>query len=73
MGGLPSLGYDVKDRKLIIMKRSPRPSAIFFTLPRARVGANPADELDAAGIVSKRRIAADGSQYGAQRFSRGAL
>src|SRR3954447_19625203 len=30
-------------------------------------------ELDAAGIVSKTRRAADGSPYGSQRFERGAL
>jgi predicted GNAT family acetyltransferase len=30
-------------------------------------------ELDAAGMVSKARMAADGSSYGGQRFSRGAL
>src|SRR4051794_2688616 len=30
-------------------------------------------ELDAAGIVSKARIAADGSPYGSQSFGRGAL
>src|SRR5271157_3750635 len=31
------------------------------------------DDLAAAGVVSKRRTAADGSPYGGQRFSRGAL
>ena len=31
------------------------------------------DDLAAAGVVSKRRTAADGSPYGGHRFSRGAL
>ena len=31
------------------------------------------DDLAAARVVSKRRVAADGSAYGGQRFSRGAL
>ena len=31
------------------------------------------DDLAAAGLVSKRRTTADGSPYGGQRFSRGAL
>jgi len=74
MGGLPSLGYDVKDRKLIVNEAEAATVRHIFQryleLGAVRILQT---DLDAAGIVSKRRTAADGSQYGAQRFSRGAL
>jgi DNA invertase Pin-like site-specific DNA recombinase len=74
MGGLPSLGYDVKDRKLIINEtEAATVRHIFQRYLELGSVRTLQTELDAAGIVSKRRIAADGSQYGAQRFSRGAL
>jgi site-specific DNA recombinase len=74
MGGLPSLGYDVRDRKLVVNEAEAATVRHIF-LRYLELGAvrTLQTDLDAAGIVSKRRIAADGSQYGAQRFSRGAL
>jgi DNA invertase Pin-like site-specific DNA recombinase len=74
MGGLPSLGYDVRDRKLVVNEAEAATVRHIFQryLELGAVRALQTD-LNAAGIVSKRRIAADGSQYGAQRFSRGAL
>jgi Recombinase len=56
------------------MKRKRRPCAISFDAilnsgPCALCG----NDLATAGVVSKRRIAADGSAYGGQRFSRDAL
>jgi site-specific DNA recombinase len=74
MGGLPSLGYDVKDRKLVINEAEAATVRHIFHryLELGAVRTLQAD-LDAAGIISKRRTASDGSQYGAQRFSRGAL
>jgi hypothetical protein len=74
MGGLPSLGYDVKDRKLVVNEAEAATVRHIFRryLELGAVRALQAD-LAAAGIVSKRRTAANGSPYGGQRFSRGAL
>ena len=74
MGGLPSLGYDVKDRKLVVNEAEAATVRHIFQryLELGAVRALQAD-LAATGVVSKRRTAADGSPYGGQRFSRGAL
>jgi site-specific DNA recombinase len=74
MGGLPSLGYDVKDRKLVVNKAEADTVRHIYQryLELGSVRQLQGD-LDAAGIVSKRRLASDGSAYGGQRFSRGAL
>src|SRR5580692_10997403 len=74
MGGLPSLGYDVKDRKLVVNEEEAATVRhIFHRYLELGAVRNLQSDLDAAGIISKRRIASDGSQYGAQQFSRGAL
>ncbi len=74
MGGLPSLGYDAKDRKLIVNEAEAETVRMIF---RRYPGLGSVRELkvslDAEGIVSKRRTAADGSAYGGHAFSRGAL
>ena len=74
MGGLPSLGYDVKDRKLVVNEAEAATVRHIFQryLELGAVRALQAD-LAATGVVSKRRTASDGSPYGGQRFSRGAL
>jgi site-specific DNA recombinase len=74
MGGLPSLGYDVKDRKLVINEAEAATVCHIFQR-YVELGSVRAlrDDLAAAAIASKLRKAADGSQYGGQRFSRGAL
>jgi len=74
MGGLPSLGYDVRERKLVVNEAEAATVRHIFRR-YLELGAVRAlrDDLAAAGIVSKRRTAADGSSYGGQKFSRGAL
>ncbi len=74
MGGLPALGYDVKDRKLIVNEAEAETVRMIFRryLDRGSVRELKAS-LDADGVVSKRRMAADGSAYGGHAFSRGAL
>jgi site-specific DNA recombinase len=74
MGGQPSLGYDVKERKLLVNEAEAETVRSIFRryLELGTVRAL-RDDLAAAGVVSKRRTAADGSSYGGQRFSRGAL
>ena len=73
MGGQPALGYDVKERKLVVNEAEAATVRYIFRryLELETVRAL-RDDLAAAGVVSKRRTAADGSPYGGQRFSRAA-
>jgi hypothetical protein len=74
MGGNVPLGYDVKDRKLII--NEPEAATVRVIFRRyAELGsvALLKAELDQLGIVSKRREGAGGRLAGGQHFSRGAL
>jgi DNA invertase Pin-like site-specific DNA recombinase len=74
MGGQPSLGYDVRNRKLVIKETEAKAvRMIFQRYVELKSVRNLKAELDAAGIVSKPRRGADGSPYGSQRFGRGAL
>ena len=74
MGGLPPLGCDVKDRKLIVNEAEASTVRMIFRryLELGSVRALKA-ALDEEGVVSKQRKAADGSPYGGKSFSRGAL
>jgi len=74
MGGLPSLGYDVQNRKLVVNDGEALTVIHIFRryVELRSVGALQA-ELDAEGIRSKRRTLADGTLYGGQKLSRGAL
>jgi site-specific DNA recombinase len=74
MGGNAPLGYDVKDRKLIV--NEPEAATVQLIFKRyAELGsvALLRGELDRLGIVSKRREGAGGRLAGGQHFSRGAL
>jgi len=74
MGGLPSLGYDVKNRKLVVNEEEARIVLhIFRRYVQLRSVRALQAELDAAGIKSKGRTLADGTAYGGQKLSRGAL
>jgi site-specific DNA recombinase len=74
MGGMPPLGYDVKNRKLVVNHDEARTVVDIYRryLPLKSVHALK-DELAGAGIRSKRRVRSDGSAYGGQKLSRGAL
>ena len=74
MGGNVPLGYDVKDRKLIV--NEPEAATVRLIFKRyAELGsvALLKAELDRLGLVSKRREGAGGRLAGGQHFSRGAL
>ena len=74
MGGNVPLGYDVKDRKLIV--NEPEASTVRLIFRRyAELGsvALLRAEVDRLGLVSKRREGAGGRLAGGQHFSRGAL
>jgi site-specific DNA recombinase len=74
MGGLPPLGYDVKDRKLVVNEEEARTVLHIFRryLELKSVRALKT-ELEEARIRSKRRTYADGTCCGGQKLSRGAL
>jgi DNA invertase Pin-like site-specific DNA recombinase len=74
MGGLPSLGYDVKDRRLIINEAEAKiVRHIFRRYTELKSVRLLKAELDAQGIVSKPRKASDGAPYGEKPLARGAL
>ena len=74
MGGNVPLGYDVKDRKLIVNEAEAETVRMIFQR-YAELGsvALLGHELDRLGVVSKRREGAGGVLAGGNRFSRGAL
>ena len=74
MGGTVPLGYDAKDRKLVINKAEARTVVdIYRRYLRLKSVRALQVELDTAGIRSKRRVRPDGTDHGTQRFSQGAL
>jgi site-specific DNA recombinase len=74
MGGLPPLGYEVRDRKLIINKDEAQTVLhIFRRYVDIRSVRALKEELDASGIHSKHRSLKDGTVYGGHKLSRGAL
>jgi len=74
MGGQPSLGYDVRDRKLIVNSAEAETVRhIFRRYTELKSVRELKEDLDSAGIVSKVRTASDGSRYGGQPIARGAL
>ena len=74
MGGLPPLGYDVQNRKLVVNdKEALTVLHIFRRYVQLRSVRALQAELDAAGVRSKRRKLANGTDYGGQKLSRGAL
>ena len=74
MGGTVPLGYDAKDRKLVINKAEARTVVdIYRRYLRLKSVRALQVELDTAGIRSKRRVRPDGTDHGNQRFSQGTL
>ncbi|HVV79078.1 MAG TPA: recombinase family protein [Pseudolabrys sp.] len=74
MGGTVPLGYDVKDRKLAVNKAEAKTVVeIYQRYLKLQSVRALRDDLAAAGIRSKRRFRADGSEYGHQKLSQGAL
>jgi hypothetical protein len=74
MGGNPPLGYDVGDRKLVVNEPEAETVRHIF---RRHVALGSVrclkEELDAAGILSKARVAESGRRWGGKPFARGAL
>jgi site-specific DNA recombinase len=74
MGGMPPLGYDVKDRKLVVNEAK---AQIVVDIYRRYLALKSVrdlkEELAARGIRSKRRARPDGTVYGGRPIARGAL
>jgi site-specific DNA recombinase len=74
MGGFPSLGYDVRDKKLIVNEAEANTVRnIFRRYTELKSVRLLKADLNAKGIVSKARRAADGTGFGAKPLARGAL
>src|SRR3979490_1520612 len=74
MGGMPPLGYDVKNRKLVVNDAEARIVVEIYRRYLALKSVHALrEELAGAGIKSKRRMPPDGAAYGGQKLSRGAL
>ncbi len=74
MGGHPPLGYDLKDRKLVVNDRETELVCRIFT-GYSETGCIKTlkAKLDSEGAVSKRRTSNAGIAYGGKPFTRGAL
>jgi hypothetical protein len=74
MGGLPPLGFDVQDRKLVVNEKEAETVRHLFGRYCALGSVRELQkELEIGKIFSKARMAADGTSYGGNPFSRGAL
>ncbi len=74
MGGYPPLGYDVKDRKLVLNSAEAETVRHIFRRYQELGSVRLLKEhLDETGIVSKHRSAPDGRPYGGKPVARGAL
>src|SRR5262245_35082232 len=74
VGGPLSLGYDVKERKLIVNKiEAETVRHIFRRYTELKSVRELKEDLDAASIISKLRTASDGRRYGGRPIARGAL
>jgi site-specific DNA recombinase len=74
MGGMPPLGYDVKDRKLVVNGNEAQTVVDIYRRYLALKSVRELHHaLAGAGITSKRRVRPDGTLYGGQEIARGAL
>ena len=74
MGGFVPLGYDAKDRKLVInQEEAERVCHIFRRYLELGSVYKLKVELDAKGITSKRRLGANGKAWGGRSITAGAL
>ena len=74
MGGCPSLGYDVQDRKLVINpEEADRVRGLFARYLELGSVHALKEELDREGAVSKHWVSRAGKEQGGYPFSRGAL
>jgi site-specific DNA recombinase len=74
MGGTPPLGYDLRDRRLVVNKREAETVRLIFRLYLEHKTLRPVvEELDRRSVVSKQWVSRGGVRHGGYRFGRGAL
>jgi site-specific DNA recombinase len=74
MGGVTPLGYDVRNRKLVVNEAEAASVCLIYRRYRELGSVRLLkDDLDRRGIRSKRRTYADATQAGGMSFARGAL
>jgi len=74
MGGVVPLGYQVRDRKLVVdEEEATSVRLIFERYAELKSTGLLAEELQERGVLTKRRELKDGRVFGSQPFSRGAL
>jgi site-specific DNA recombinase len=74
MGGVTPLGYDVRNRKLVVNEAEAASVCLIYRRYRELGSVRLLkDDLDRRGIRSKRRTHLDGAQAGGMSFARGAL
>ena len=74
MGGWPPLGYEVRDRRLVVVEREAAVVCrIFDRFAKIGSALMVARELNTAGEVTKRRIYAGGRQGGGKPWAKGAI
>jgi DNA invertase Pin-like site-specific DNA recombinase len=74
MGGCPSIGYDVRDRRLVVNQdEATTVRQIYQRYLKAGSVPKLKKDLDRDGVVSKIRVSRKGIRSGGQSFSRGAL
>jgi site-specific DNA recombinase len=74
MGGLPPLGYEVKDRQLLVVEAEAETVRYIYRRYAALASVRLLqEELDRSGIVSKRRVDRFGRESGGKPLARGAL
>jgi site-specific DNA recombinase len=74
MGGNLPLGYDARERKLVINAKEANTVRLIYGLYRELGSVRRLkEELDRRGIRSKQRVSGEGKRSGGQPFSRGAL
>jgi DNA invertase Pin-like site-specific DNA recombinase len=74
MGGTVPLGYDVRDRHLVVNAKEAQTVRLIFQLyVELKSVRRVRDELDRRSIVSKKRVSRAGARSGGVRFGRGAL
>ena len=74
MGGVPPLGYDIRERRLVINPaEAKKVRHIYERYLELGCVRQLSQELDKKGIVSKVRVSQKGIKSGGCRFSRGAL
>ena len=74
MGGNPPVGYDIKDRKLVVNKDEAKAALYLFERYKdTGCVSGLKKELDSNNVLSRRRRTAKGNSVGGRRYSRGAL